>query len=87
MLLSFVLVVTPGSAAMYFILRFIKANQNISMARTDNPDSATAQFFISVADNSRSLDPRPGSAGYAVFGKVIDGMHVVDAIVAVPTGC
>jgi peptidyl-prolyl cis-trans isomerase A (cyclophilin A) len=62
------------------------ARGTISMARTSDPNSATAQFFISVADNSRSLDPRPGSAGYAVFGKVIDGMNVVDAIVAVPTG-
>ena len=57
----------------------------IAMARTNDPNSATAQFFINVADNSRGLDPRPGSAGYAVFGKVVEGMDVVDAIVNVKT--
>ena len=56
----------------------------IAMARTNNPDSATAQFFINVKDNP-ALDRRPGSAGYAVFGKVVEGMDVVDAIKAVPT--
>ncbi|HEY1376916.1 MAG TPA: peptidylprolyl isomerase [Gemmataceae bacterium] len=55
----------------------------IAMARTDDPDSATAQFFINIADNSR-LDHYRG--GYAVFGKVIDGMDVVDKIKAVRTG-
>jgi cyclophilin family peptidyl-prolyl cis-trans isomerase len=55
------------------------------MARTNDPDSATAQFFINVADNARGLDPRPGSAGYTVFGKVVEGMDVVDAIVGVRT--
>jgi cyclophilin family peptidyl-prolyl cis-trans isomerase len=58
----------------------------ISMARTSDPDSASSQFFISVADNARSLDARPGSAGYAVFGKVVAGMDAVDAIVKVDTG-
>ena len=54
---------------------------SIAMARTNNPDSATAQFYINVADNARSLDqPR-----YCVFGKVIDGMDVVDKIKAVKT--
>lgn len=57
----------------------------IAMARTNDPNSATAQFYINVADNSRGLDPRPGSAGYCVFGKVIEGMDVVDTIVSVPT--
>jgi cyclophilin family peptidyl-prolyl cis-trans isomerase len=56
----------------------------IAMARTNDPDSATAQFFINVADNA-SLNHRGGSAGYAVFGKVVEGMTVADAIVAVPT--
>ena len=55
----------------------------VSMARTDNPDSATAQFFINVVDN-RPLDTYGG--GYAVFGKVVSGMDVVDKIKAVPTG-
>jgi cyclophilin family peptidyl-prolyl cis-trans isomerase len=57
----------------------------ISMARTGDPDSATAQFFISVNDNKRSLDYKGPGTGYAVFGKVIEGMDVVDKIVAVPT--
>lgn len=60
----------------------------ISMARTNDPDSATAQFFINVGDNSRSLDYNQGTgnAGYAAFGKVIDGMKVADAIVKAPRG-
>jgi peptidyl-prolyl cis-trans isomerase A (cyclophilin A) len=59
----------------------------IAMARTSDPDSATAQFFINLVNNSRSLDPSGASpAGYAVFGKVISGMETVDAIAKVPTG-
>lgn len=60
----------------------------IAMARTGAPHSATSQFFINVADNA-SLDfrsPTQGGFGYAVFGKVIRGQDVVDAIKAVPTG-
>jgi cyclophilin family peptidyl-prolyl cis-trans isomerase len=57
----------------------------IAMARTNNPDSATAQFFINVKNNSR-LDRSNDSAGYAVFGRVIDGMDVVDSIRRVETG-
>jgi cyclophilin family peptidyl-prolyl cis-trans isomerase len=56
----------------------------VAMARTGEPDSATAQFFINVVDNDR-LDARGGQPGYAVFGEVIEGMDVVDRIVAVPT--
>jgi peptidyl-prolyl cis-trans isomerase A (cyclophilin A) len=56
------------------------------MARTSDPNSATSQFFINLVDNARSLDPNPGSAGYAVFGKVIAGMDTVDAIAKVQTG-
>ena len=58
------------------------------MARTNIIDSATSQFFISVVDNARSLDHKsldPSGYGYAVFGRVTDGMDIVDAIVAVPT--
>jgi peptidyl-prolyl cis-trans isomerase A (cyclophilin A) len=56
------------------------------MARTSDPDSATAQFFINVNDNS-SLDyPSPDGHGYAVFGKVKSGMHVVNRIKMVKTG-
>jgi cyclophilin family peptidyl-prolyl cis-trans isomerase len=56
----------------------------IAMARTGDPDSATAQFYINVKDN-RTLDGLRGRAGYAVFGKVIEGMDVVDKIKGVPT--
>jgi cyclophilin family peptidyl-prolyl cis-trans isomerase len=62
------------------------ARGTVAMARTSDPDSATAQFFINVVDNQR-LDrgPRTG-AGYCVFGRVIDGMDVVDKIKDAPTG-
>jgi cyclophilin family peptidyl-prolyl cis-trans isomerase len=53
----------------------------IAMARTNDPDSATAQFFINVKDNN-FLDKGPG---YAVFGEVVSGMEVVDEIIAQPT--
>ncbi len=53
----------------------------VAMARTSNPNSATAQFFINVVDNTR-LDTAGG--GYAVFGKVVEGMDVVDQIRVVP---
>ena len=56
----------------------------IAMARTNNPDSATAQFFINVSDNAALNYPSNG--GYAVFGKVVEGMDVVDKIKAAPTG-
>lgn len=57
----------------------------IAMARMDAPHTAGAQFFINVADN-RSLNPRADRWGYAVFGYVIEGMDVVDAIAAARTG-
>jgi cyclophilin family peptidyl-prolyl cis-trans isomerase len=57
----------------------------LAMARTNDPDSATAQFFINVTDN-KFLDRAGRNAGYAVFGKVIEGMDVVDKIKAVKTG-
>jgi cyclophilin family peptidyl-prolyl cis-trans isomerase len=56
---------------------------SLALARTSSPDSATAQFFINVKDN-HSLDFGI-SAGYAVFGEVLEGMDVVDKIAAVPT--
>jgi peptidyl-prolyl cis-trans isomerase A (cyclophilin A) len=57
----------------------------IAMARTSDPDSATSQFFINTVDN-RGLDyPNPDGHGYAVFGRVVDGMDVVDAIESTPT--
>ena len=55
----------------------------IAMARKPSPNSATSQFFINHDDNAGSLDTNGG--GYAVFGKVIDGMKVVDAIAAMQT--
>lgn len=57
----------------------------IAMAREGTPHSATAQFYINLADNTK-LDPRPNRWGYAVFGKVISGMDVVDKIATVNTG-
>jgi peptidyl-prolyl cis-trans isomerase B (cyclophilin B) len=59
----------------------------IAMARTSIPDSATAQFFINVADNDflNHTSPTPSGWGYCVFGKVVSGMDVVDKIKAVKT--
>ena len=57
----------------------------LAMARTSDPDSATAQFFINQRSNLR-LDWSPGKDGYAVFGEVIDGMQVVDIIALSDTG-
>lgn len=57
----------------------------IAMARTGDPNSATAQFFVNVVDNAMLNAPNPDGHGYAVFGKVVEGMDVVDKIKAVPT--
>jgi cyclophilin family peptidyl-prolyl cis-trans isomerase len=57
----------------------------LSMARTDSPHSATSQFFVNLKDND-FLDHRPGHHGYAVFGRVVEGLEIVDKIAAVPTG-
>ncbi len=56
----------------------------IAMARTDDPDSATSQFFINLSDNGE-LDAGNSNFGYAVFGTVLDGMSTVDAIAALET--
>ena len=60
----------------------------VAMARTPNPHSATAQFFINVSNNSflNHTAPTPQGFGYAVFGKVIEGKDVVDAMEKVRTG-
>jgi peptidyl-prolyl cis-trans isomerase B (cyclophilin B) len=60
----------------------------IAMARTSDPHSATAQFFINVADNDflNHKSPTAQGWGYCVFGKVTEGMDVVDRIKAVATG-
>jgi peptidyl-prolyl cis-trans isomerase A (cyclophilin A) len=57
----------------------------LAMARTSDPNSATAQFFINVNDNKFLNYPGQDGYGYAVFGKVVDGMDVVNQIAAVPT--
>jgi len=58
----------------------------IAMARTNNPNSATSQFFINTVDNANLNAPMPDGHGYAVFGKVVTGMDVVDKIRAVAVG-
>jgi cyclophilin family peptidyl-prolyl cis-trans isomerase len=57
----------------------------LAMARTGDPDSATAQFFINVTDNPKLDHPKAQGSGYAVFGEVTKGMEVVDQIKEVPT--
>jgi len=64
------------------------SNYTLAMARTQAPHSATAQFFINVADNEflNHTAPTAQGWGYAVFGKVIQGTDIVDQIKTVPTG-
>lgn len=62
------------------------ARGTIAMARTGDPNSASSQFFINVENNLNLNRPSPDGYGYAVFGKVIEGMDVVDKIKAVQTG-
>ncbi|MDD2879015.1 MAG: peptidylprolyl isomerase [Rhodoferax sp.] len=57
----------------------------LAMARTNDPQSASSQFFINVKDNA-FLDPNAQSYGYTVFGKVVSGMEVINKIKATPTG-
>ncbi|WP_431226889.1 peptidylprolyl isomerase [Burkholderia contaminans] len=63
-------------------------NYTVAMARTNDPHSATAQFFINVNDNDflNHSSPTPQGWGYAVFGKVVEGQDVVDKIKGVKTG-
>jgi peptidyl-prolyl cis-trans isomerase A (cyclophilin A) len=58
----------------------------LAMARTSDPNSATSQFFINVNDNGFLDYPGQDGHGYAVFGKVVGGMDVVNKIIAAPTG-
>jgi cyclophilin family peptidyl-prolyl cis-trans isomerase len=60
----------------------------VAMARTSDPHSATAQFFVNVVDNYfLDAGPRhPGGFGYTVFGQVVEGLEVADKMVAAPTG-
>lgn len=64
----------------------VNSRGTLAMARTNDPDSASSQFFINLKDNN-FLDraQAPDNVGYAVFGRVISGMEVVDAIAGVPT--
>ena len=57
----------------------------VAMARTANPNSATAQFFVNVVDNPNLDYPQPDGNGYAVFGKVVDGMDTIEKIKNTPT--
>ena len=59
---------------------------SIAMARTSVPDSATSQFFINTVDNPNLDYPQPDGHGYAVFGRVIEGMDTVEEIEKVKTG-
>jgi peptidyl-prolyl cis-trans isomerase A (cyclophilin A)/peptidyl-prolyl cis-trans isomerase B (cyclophilin B) len=62
---------------------------SVALARAEAPDSATAEFFINLTDNTRldhKADDSGNTTGYAVFGQVMSGMDVVDAIGQVPTG-
>jgi len=60
----------------------------LAMARTSDPDSATGQFFINYKDNDflNHTNPTPSGWGYAVFGHVIEGMEIIDAMTEIPTG-
>ncbi len=59
---------------------------SLSMARTNDVNSATSQFFVNLVDNAFLDHQGPRNYGYAVFGKVVEGMDVIDAIAAVKTG-
>ena len=63
-------------------------NGSVAMARTNDPHSATAQFFINVNDNDflNHSSPTPQGWGYAVFGKVVEGLDIVEKIKKVKTG-
>ena len=58
----------------------------VAMARTNVPDSATAQFFVNVVDNANLNAPMPDGHGYAVFGKVVSGLEVIEKMRSAPTG-
>jgi len=64
------------------------ARGTIAMARTSDPHSASAQFFFNLADNDflNFTAPTPAGWGYCVFGKIVEGLHVIDQIKGIPTG-
>lgn len=78
----------PGQAAPIALESnkgLLNTRSTLAMARTSVPDSVTSEFFINLVDRP-SLDyQNPANPGYAVFGKVVDGMPVVDAVAALPT--
>ena len=77
----------PNEAQAAFAAGLKNARGTVAMARTDHPDSATAQFFVNTGDNP-AMDPSdkaPASPGYCVFGRVVSGMAVVDKIEKVHT--
>lgn len=65
--------------------KLLNERGSVAMARTGNPDSATAQFYINISNND-FLNAGPGNPGYAVFGRVVEGMNIVEAIGKVETG-
>jgi cyclophilin family peptidyl-prolyl cis-trans isomerase len=65
--------------------RIHNERKTLAMARTNDPNSATSQFFVNLRNNF-SLDWSPSNAGYAVFGEVVDGMFTVDSIALEQTG-
>jgi cyclophilin family peptidyl-prolyl cis-trans isomerase len=74
----------PGSPIVNESSNGLRNNKGtIAMARQNDPNSATAQFYINVVDNP-TLDAKPGKPGYAVFGHVVSGMDVVEAIELTP---
>jgi peptidyl-prolyl cis-trans isomerase A (cyclophilin A)/peptidyl-prolyl cis-trans isomerase B (cyclophilin B) len=78
----------PNEAEMSSKAGILNVRGTIAMARTSEPNSATNQFFINVADNTRLnfRSPDPGGIGYTAFGKVVDGMDVVNKIAKVAKG-
>jgi cyclophilin family peptidyl-prolyl cis-trans isomerase len=79
----------PGPVALEANNGLSNLRGTVSMARAEAPDSATAEFFINLADNlplDHKADDPANTTGYAVFGQVLSGMDVVDAIGQVPTG-
>jgi peptidyl-prolyl cis-trans isomerase B (cyclophilin B) len=64
------------------------ARGTLAMARATDPHSATSQFFVNIGDNDflNYTAPTPSGWGYCVFGKVVDGMHIIDQIKGVATG-
>jgi cyclophilin family peptidyl-prolyl cis-trans isomerase len=57
---------------------------SVALARTGDPHSGTSQFYVNLADN-RALDPQPSRWGYAVFGRVVEGMDVIERMATVAT--